>query len=316
MREAECGEPRASKRDIRQYFESQVDDEEITHLEKIASERILGRKHDVWDLHTDKERWWIITDATNLYRQRDFPSMDYAISFHIGLMVRIVARQRASVTEEEQTRFSVAWRRFEQSHQALDKAEEAEDFQAVGMRCRECLIAFVREAGTDDMVPDDQMRPKRSDFIHWSELIAQKVAAGDSNERLRNYLKTTAKVTWEYVQTLTHASNAARFDDEIAIDATGHVLSAYSHALLRQEQHPPNRCPDCSSYRLFREYVLEIDSYVTICEVCGWEDEPEPEPPKDEQVTAAIEREASRRASQQRSGEGIGHTLPDKFRPY
>ncbi len=196
--------------------------------------------------------------------------MDYAISFHIGLMVRIVARQRASVTEEEQTRFSVAWRRFEQSHQALDKAEEAEDFQAVGMRCRECLIAFVREAGTDDMVPDDQMRPKRSDFIHWSELIAQKVAAGDSNERLRNYLKTTAKVTWEYVQTLTHASNAARFDGEIAIDATGHVLSAYSHALLRQEQHPPNRCPDCSSYRLFREYVLEIDSYVTICEVCGW----------------------------------------------
>lgn len=308
--------PEHQKRDIRQYFESQVDDEEITHLEKIASERIFGRKHDVWDLHTNKDRWWIITEATNLYRQRDFPSMDYAISFHIGLMARIAARQRANATEEEETRFSVAWRRFEQAHRALDEADEAEDFQAVGMRCRECLIAFVREAGSDDMVPDGHDRPKRSDFVHWSELIAQTVAAGSGNERLRGYLKTTAKVTWEYVQSLTHASDAARFDGEIAIDATGHVLSTYSHALLRHERGLPDRCPDCSSYRLFREYAPEIDSYITICEACGWEDEPEPVPPMREDVAAAIEREASRRAGQRRSGETIGHKVPDKFRPY
>jgi hypothetical protein len=88
--------PEHQKRSIRQYFESQVDDETIEHLEKVASEQIFGRTHDVWDVHTDKDRWWVVTDFTNLYSQRDFRSMDYVISFHIGLMARIVARQRGS----------------------------------------------------------------------------------------------------------------------------------------------------------------------------------------------------------------------------
>jgi hypothetical protein len=69
--------PEHQKRSIRQYFESQVDDETIEHLEKVTSEHIFGRTHDVWDVHTDKDRWWVVTDFTNLYSQRDFRSMDY-----------------------------------------------------------------------------------------------------------------------------------------------------------------------------------------------------------------------------------------------
>ena len=137
--------PEHQKRAIRQYFETQVDDETIEHLEKVASEQIFGRTHDVWDVHTDKDRWWVVTDPTNLYSQRDFRSMDYVISFHVGLMARIVARQRASASEEQRGRLSVAWRRFEQAYESLAEAEEAEDIQAVGMKCRECLLAFVRE---------------------------------------------------------------------------------------------------------------------------------------------------------------------------
>jgi hypothetical protein len=144
--------PEHQKRGIRQYFESQVDDEQIIHLEKVASEHLFRRTHDVWDLHTDKNRWWIITDATNLYSQHEFRSMDYAISFHVGLMARVIAKQRASATDEEQERYTIAWRRFEQATRALDEAEEAEDFQAVGMRCRECLIAFMHEAARDEMI--------------------------------------------------------------------------------------------------------------------------------------------------------------------
>jgi hypothetical protein len=34
--------PEHQKRSIRQYFESQVDDETIEHLEKVASEHIFG----------------------------------------------------------------------------------------------------------------------------------------------------------------------------------------------------------------------------------------------------------------------------------
>jgi len=39
--------------------------EKALHAEKVASERVFGRDFDVWDVHTDKERWWVITSPTN-----------------------------------------------------------------------------------------------------------------------------------------------------------------------------------------------------------------------------------------------------------
>jgi hypothetical protein len=55
---------------IKEYVEGQArGQEKVLHAEKVASERIFGREHDVWDVHTDKERWWVVTEPTNLYSQ-------------------------------------------------------------------------------------------------------------------------------------------------------------------------------------------------------------------------------------------------------
>lgn len=50
---------------IKEYMASQAGDERIQHLETVASERVIGEDHDVWDVHTDTERWWVITAPTN-----------------------------------------------------------------------------------------------------------------------------------------------------------------------------------------------------------------------------------------------------------
>src|SRR5439155_6023235 len=97
--------PEHQKRSIREYMAGQCRDEEIVHLEKVASERIYGEKHDVWDVHTDKGRWWVITNMTNLYSQSEFKSMDYALSFHIGLCARIGSRQQRAASEDPNARF-------------------------------------------------------------------------------------------------------------------------------------------------------------------------------------------------------------------
>ena len=56
---------------IKDYVEWQARGEEkVLHAEKIASERVFERDYDVWDVHTDKERWWVITNPTNLYSQK------------------------------------------------------------------------------------------------------------------------------------------------------------------------------------------------------------------------------------------------------
>jgi hypothetical protein len=72
------------------------------------------------------------------YKQADLPSMETILSFHIGLTARLVARsaREASATDEQQDRTPAAWRKFAQAAEAIDKADEAEEFQAVGMRCR------------------------------------------------------------------------------------------------------------------------------------------------------------------------------------
>lgn len=57
---------RDREQDIGQYVESQARDESIKHVERIKEEVILGEKYEIWDVTTDKDRWWVITNLTNL----------------------------------------------------------------------------------------------------------------------------------------------------------------------------------------------------------------------------------------------------------
>lgn len=43
-------------------------------MQKVYSEVVLNIRHDVWDIHTNKNRWWVITGGTNLYSQEQFPN--------------------------------------------------------------------------------------------------------------------------------------------------------------------------------------------------------------------------------------------------
>ena len=154
-----------SAEEISAYVEKQSPGERVTHAEKIMTQRVLGRKYDGWDIRTNKARLWVITSPTNLYDQKLFPSLDYTLSFHIGLMARVMAREEPKAGVLEQMTLPAAWRRWEQAGQALNEAEEPEDFQSVGMRCRECLVAMVRTLALPEMVPKNT-EPPRADSGH------------------------------------------------------------------------------------------------------------------------------------------------------
>lgn len=263
--------------EIREYVHHRTEGENVTHLEKLAAEHIFDRQIEGWDVRTKDNRYWLVTSPMNLYSQELFPSLDYTITFHVGLSLRITAIEARTASKEQRDLLSAAWRKWEQAANALGFAVEAEDFQVVGMRCRESLIAMTRAIADYSMVTDGQEVPKASDFIHWTELIADTIAKGSSAKHVRNYLKTIAKSTWQLVNWLTHASNAVRFDGRIAVDATENILSAFGMALLRYERGLPERCPKCASYRIEYIYRPELKSekeYVSLCESCGWTDLP------------------------------------------
>jgi hypothetical protein len=284
--------PEHRRRGVREYFELEAPDERITHLERVASERVMGEEYDVWDVHTDQGRWWVVSNLMNLYTQADFKSMDVVLSFHIGLMERMKARSQQRVPPRND-RLTAAWRRLEQASDALEKADEAEEFQSVGMRCRECLLTFVQEVARLELPTESpSMTPQSGNFIAWMELLADAVAAGASAAHRRSYLKVVASETWQYVQWLTHARNATRHDALMAIVFTDHIVSTFGVALNRWEHGVPDRCPDCGSYRLYADWRHDDDDepgvYVTLCESCGWESEPQP--------TAATVDDAPRQA--------------------
>jgi len=80
-------------------WQCQKDAERVTYLEKLRTENVFGADYDCWNVRTDKERYWVITHPTNLYSQELFPSLDYTLSFHIGLMARVQS-QRKGANEE------------------------------------------------------------------------------------------------------------------------------------------------------------------------------------------------------------------------
>src|SRR5271156_5602940 len=142
-----------SKRAVSDYVETQARGEKVLHAEKVKSEHIIGSDHNCWDVHTNKDRYWVITSPSNLYSQHHFPSLDFTLSFHVGVTARIMARSRGAPADAQKARLTPPWRRWEQAAETLDTAQEAEDFQAVGVKCRECLIQLVRSLAKLEMVP-------------------------------------------------------------------------------------------------------------------------------------------------------------------
>jgi predicted Zn-ribbon and HTH transcriptional regulator len=231
--------------------------------------------HKVWDVHATDGRWWVITEPTNLYSQNHFPSLDYTLSFHIGLMARVAARASRKARGKNSELFAAAFGRWEQAAEAIDQAKEAEDFQAVGMKCRECLLAFARIAQKDISGSEaGSSLPKRGDFVHWAELIAEHAAGGPHARDLRKYLKAGANNTWQLVNWLTHTANAIRHDAELVVEATSHLLECFTGVFVRHDSKTPGRCPNCSSYQLESYYVPEAEEdppYILVCMACHWE---------------------------------------------
>jgi hypothetical protein len=274
-------EPDHQRDEIAEYVEWQSNKKsqrtiKVIYLERVKSEVVFGTEHVAWDVHTDEpSRWWVITGPTNLYSQELFPSLDYTFSLHVGLMARVASRDAKRAPSSQRHRLRAAWRRWETAIAALDVAREAEDFQAVGMRCRETLITLVKSLQKAVILPNGESLPKGSNVPEWFALVASHFASGSRNEHVRSYLRTTSKETWQLVNWLTHTSTASLHDARLAIEATSGLLNITSLVVMRSEAESPTTCPTCGSYRIASVYDPDITRdppYISLCESCGWHD--------------------------------------------
>lgn len=279
IKKGALSDPEHQKKEIIEYVEWQLNKasesmKSVVHLEKMKSEVVFGEEHVVWDVHTDEPgRWWVITHPTNLYSQYEFPSLDYTLSFHLGVTARVAARQSKKAPDERKDRLRSTWRRWENAAEALDLAKETEDFQSIGMMCREALIELIKSLQPEIPSVPQKEPPKSADFLGWSEMAITHFAAGQRNKHIRSYLKATSKETWHLVNWLTHTSKASLYEAHLVHDAVASLLSIFSIVVVKGAAQGPGECPKCKSYRVVSVFEPELDlehPYVNFCESCGW----------------------------------------------
>jgi hypothetical protein len=286
------------------YVSRQTRGETVTLAQKVYREQLSGETHAIWDVHTNKSRWWVITNPLmNLYAQDQFPNMDLALTFHIGLCVRIPRSERTNADDFPAGPVIAAWRKLDEAKLALAEAEEISDFQAIGMKCRESLIALVDVA--QDLVepPRDVERPKRADVRAWSEIIANQIFSGAHHAERRRLAKVFLVEAWTFSNWLTHAREAHVLDADSAAGATELALGLLTTALIRHVRGVPDRCPVCGSQRLSPEQGFHTRDPKRlyerpVCEKCRWTGTPveiqpppalkRPRAPKGECVTMEI----------------------------
>jgi hypothetical protein len=264
------------EQDIATYVESQAKDESVKHVERVKEEVVLGDRYEIWDVTTDKDRWWVITNLTNLYSQRHFPSLDYTLSFHVGLMMRLRSRPDGARSADPSP-FDDVFRRQEQAKKRLDVAVEAEDYQAVGVQLRECLLSLVATLRRRVVVTSDSGRPQDANFVAWAELLMDQLCQGSSNKELRQYLKGTARDTWQLVNWLTHDRGANKTAASIAVYGCDTVVGHFVQILERERTDRTEQCPLCGSRNVRTHFDISIgvdgDYYMT-CGVCEWSSHP------------------------------------------
>jgi len=259
---------RAGEAEVTNYLRWQLNRDsattevEVQHVERVKTESVMGTLYEVWDCVADGGRWWVVQPPMNLYTQGDFKSADVVLTFHIGLAARLMARRSVPLTDEAESMFPDVWRKWADAENTMRDAIEAEDFQTVGMRLRETIVAFLKGTAHESLIEVGAERPQAAN-PEWLDLVANKIAAGSSNAKLRSYLKSLAKETWQYVSWLTHATGAYREDAEIALANTSHLIAVYTAAMVRYSRGEPMRCSECASYLVLAGR----------CWRCDWVDE-------------------------------------------
>jgi len=275
--------------EVTSYFEWQAPDLKVEFIQKVYTENILGHRHDVWDVHTDKDRWWVITNPSNLYSQEQFPNMDLAVTFHVGLCLRIPRSEKQKLFQLPIEPFAQCYRYMSEASDALAQAQEVLDYQSIGMRCREALLAFADAAQTVMPWISADQKPKKADLRAWADHVCNITMAGESHKERRHLFKGQLESAWTFANWLTHSKGSKWHDAEAAVTTTENAIGLCTSSVIRYMRGVPETCPACGSHRLspergFREDLPEIEWERPTCDKCDWTGEPVkildvPEPP-------------------------------------
>ena len=183
---------------------------------------------NVWNVKTDTAgNWWVVEGEElpmNLYSQDAlYLTSDEVYSFHIGLMSRMM-KAREEYTSEDYIKAvtlgieitPVLLRKLRNTADQLESAKEVEDFQAIGVQCREILIELGNAIYKPGMEGEEE-QPQKSNFKKKAELFIKFYLNDSENSDYRSYIKKITEATWDYANKITHSQNTTIYESSTCI---------------------------------------------------------------------------------------------------
>lgn len=267
---------------IREYFGSYDDIKKIVNIKCEETFTDLGVVINVWNVKTEDEAYWVVEGDSapmNLYSQgANYFSADEAYSFHMGLTQRLSKRHQNEfkhIIDEiplNIEHLKSINRKLNMASEKLDIHLEPEEFQSIGLLCRESLIDLSKELCERNPEIVKEKGLKKSDFKGVSNAFIDYYIPGPQNSDLRNYSRKMVDSAWSYNSMVVHSQNKKYPDAKIALLFTSAVVSLienlfYKYLGFDQEL----ACSECGSLQIeFLEY--EKDKIKQICKKCEHEE--------------------------------------------
>ncbi len=249
--------------DVKKYVEWQSQDKcKVLSAKPEHNFDDLGVEVCVWNVKTDTDGdWWVVEGDTvpmNLYPQSAYYfGADEVYSFHMGLMQRMSASHNnydpdafvRGVTLGAEIAPQLL-RKLKSVALLIDTAKEIEDFQSVGVQCREILIELGNHIYEPTMAGADE-QPQASNFKRKSELFIQFYLTGSENADYRSIIKKLTESTWEYTNKITHSSSATYYEASTCVMLCISLVGVYEN-IIQKVYDPISQynCSVCKSKKL------------------------------------------------------------------
>lgn len=222
----------------------------------------LGVLVHVWNVKTDTDgAWWVVEGETvpmNLYTQGAFYfGADEVYSFHMGLMRRMEQSRMEYNPEGYVEAVSVnseipamLFRKLKSIASLIDEAIEIEDFQAIGVQCREILIELGNHIYEPFMAGEEEP-PQASNFKKKAELCVKYHCSGQSQKEYRGIIKKLTEAIWDLASKITHSRSSTHYDVSSCVSLCIPLVSVYINICQKSDDLLSTVvCSSCTSKKL------------------------------------------------------------------
>lgn len=266
---------------IDDYFKSFDDIGEIINIKCEETFSDLGCDVNVWNVKTTTDAFWVVEGENapmNLYTQNGhYFSADEAYSFHMGITQRLTKRHHDNfkhIIDElplDISSIKSINRKLNLASEKLSIDLEPEEFQSIGLICREALVDLSKELyeRNEEMIKEKGF--KASDFKNISSEFINLYIPGSGNADLRNYSRKIIEIAWSYCSAIVHSPNKTFPDVKIALLFTSMAVSLIENLFLKYIGFDDELvCEKCGSKKV---NIIEIheNKFIAICESCKHE---------------------------------------------